>query len=184
MRIARIAVVPVKLKPTPVETELRSDLVLVPELTPRSLWGKGACDVLPPQRWKAICEDLLAQTGQKCAVCSGSDGLLCSECWQFDDELGVAMITGFRVLCARCDNVVHMGRAIRLGFGAQTLERLCRVNGIDPFHALALFGHAMNLWRSRSRRQWRIVVDGRLLERYPDLMLLGFDPKAAPATIN
>jgi hypothetical protein len=170
-------------QPEPLDTGV-AHLVLVPELLPRPLWGKGLSERMPPEQWTALCNEVLAQSGERCSACSADGRLLCCERWTYDDENSVAILDGFRVLCEGCENVLHMGRAVRLGHGAQALERLCRVNRIDPYHALALFGEAVNLWRRRSQRDWRIAVASHLLRQYPALLALVSDRPASAHDIN
>ena len=65
-----------------------------------------------------------------------------------------------------------MGRAVRRGFGKAAIAQLVKVNVIGAREAKMLYRSAMDAWRRRNKKQWRIVVEKSLMERYPELAIL------------
>jgi hypothetical protein len=65
-----------------------------------------------------------------------------------------------------------MGRAVRRGFGNAAIAQLVKVNVIGAREAKMLYRSAMDVWRRRNKKQWRIVVEKSLMERYPELAIL------------
>ncbi len=52
------------------------------------------------------------------------------------------------------------------------IAQLCKVNGITVQEAGMLYRRAMDKWKQRSKRGWRVVVAKPLIERYPELTVL------------
>jgi len=110
-----------------------------------------------------------------CQVCSAgasASALNCHELWDYDDDQGTATLVGLRIQCRNCDSAVHMGRAVRLGFGNAALGQLVKVNLIGAREAKMLYRSALDEWRRRNKKQWRIVVAKSLMEKYPELAIL------------
>ena len=152
---------------------MNKDLKLVPHLVPKPLWGKSAANLLPRASWDRIRADILTAANHKCQVCKEKSRMLsCHEMWLYDDKNGVATLVEFRMQCRDCDQVVHMGRAVKHGGGRAALIHLCRINFISPKEGRAIYDGAMADWKERSKRTWRIDVAKALLERYPQLSAL------------
>lgn len=83
--------------------------------------------------------------------------------------------------CRNCDGAVHMGRTVkrggRTGYIA-AIAQLCKVNGIGVPEAKMLYRHAMDEWKQRGEKEWRIIVAKSFLERYPELAVL--EPNSNP----
>lgn len=122
--------------------------------------------------------DALEAANSTCEVCSFApspiygDPLTCHEVWHYDDKRGIATLTGLKIHCTKCDSAVHMGMAAAYGGYDAAIAQLCKVNGIGPQAAQELFAAAMNLWKKRSKKKWRIKVAKTLLKRYPQLVAL------------
>jgi hypothetical protein len=65
-----------------------------------------------------------------------------------------------------------MGRAVKRGLGNAAIAQLVKVNVIGPREAKMLYRSAMDQWRQRNKKQWRIVVAKSLVGRYPELAIL------------
>jgi len=107
-----------------------------------------------------------------CCDAESGSALNCHELWDYDDEHGTATLVGLRMQCRNCDSAVHMGRAVKRGFGNAAIAQLVKVNVIGPREAKMLYRGAMDEWRRRNKKQWRIVVAESLVERYPELAIL------------
>ena len=148
---------------------------LRPHLVPKPLWGKSAANLLKRADWERIRREALQAARHACQVCSDAEsasGLNCHELWDYDDEHGTATLVGLRIQCRNCDSAVHMGRAVRRGFSDTAIAQLVKVNGISPREAKTLYRSAMDEWKRRNKKHWRIVVAKSLVERYPELTIL------------
>jgi Bles03-like protein len=147
---------------------------LRPELVPKPLFGFSAYRLLGRgAKWKAIRQDALRATRNRCSVCgAGGKGLSCHECWDYDDERRRATLTALVIHCPDCDMATHMGRAVQHGQEEAAVAQLCKVNGCAPDGARKLFAEAMKVWRHRSGYDWTTFVTDTLLTRYPALSVL------------
>lgn len=146
-----------------------------PGLIPEPLWSISAAALLGRKSaaWRQIRSDALAGAGDACSACgevaAGGKHMVCDELWDYDEQHGVAILTGVRILCPACDFARHFARAAQLGKGADAIATLARVNGISTAEARALQDEAVAEWKRRSRRAWTVRVSGELLRRYPAL---------------
>lgn len=148
-------------------------LKLMPHLIPKPLWGKSAANLLQRAAWARIRSDALEAARHACEVCSAFGGTMTwHELWDYDDKRGTATLIGLRIQCRDCDCAVHMGRARKRGFGDVALAQLVKVNGISVREAKLLYVSALDKWKQRNKREWRIVVANSLLERYLELATL------------
>jgi len=149
-------------------------LKLTPHLVPKPLWGKSAANLLKRGAWERIRRDALEAARHTCQVCSdpATTSDPCHELWDYDDERGTATLVGLRIQCRNCDSAVHMGRAVKKGLGNAAIAQLVKVNRIGPREVKVLYRSAMDEWRQRNKKQWRIAVAKPLLERYPELAIL------------
>lgn len=155
-------------------------LRLTPHLVPKALWGKNAHQLFGRRAlWKKMRSDSLEAAHHACEVCSFAPSpihgapLTRHEVWHYDDKRCVATLTGLKIHCTKCDSAVHMGMAVVYGGHDMAIAQLCKVNGIGLQEAEELFAAEMVLWKNRSKKKWRIAVAKPLLERYPQLAVLG-----------
>jgi len=160
---------------TRAEVTVAQELKLTPHLVPKPLWGKSAANLLSRTAWDRIRADTLEVAHHTCKVCSDSSPettLICHELWEYDDANGTATLVGLRIQCRNCDRAVHMGRAVKKGYGDEAIAQLVKVNGIGAREAGVLYRTAFDEWKLRNKKEWRIVVAKSLLERYPELATL------------
>jgi len=155
---------------------------LKPELVPEPLWEISACRLLrPPSLWRAIRSDVLERAGHRCQTCTETTPpLYCHEQWRYEDAKCKAILTGFRIVCQKCNRAVHMGLAHSRGELPEALAQLGRVNAITEAEATRMFERASATWEKRSLKNWRVNVRPRLLKAFPQLRLLvGIDTRSA-----
>jgi len=155
---------------------------LKPELVPQPLWGINACKLLRPQSlWRCIRSAELERAGQRCEACTEITApLYCHEQWRYDDRRRKAILTGFRIVCKKCNRAVHMGLAHSHGELPAALAHLARVNSITEAEANRMFERASATWERRSLKNWRVTVRPRLLKAFPQLrVLVGIDAHSA-----
>jgi hypothetical protein len=163
---------PKKKHPGSTSVTISQELKLMPHLVPKPLWGKSAANLLRRAVWERIRRDALEAARYACQVCfdaTSVSALNCHELWDYDHERGTATLVGLRMQCRNCDSAVHMGRAVKRDFGNAAVAQLVKVNAIGAHEAKMLYRNAMDEWRQRNKKQWRIVVAKSLLERYPEL---------------
>ena len=93
-------------------------IALAPRLVPRPLWRRSAANLLDDDVWRGVRAEVVAEHDSTCAVCGHRQRrwMVCDEDWRYallnrgtPDERGVARLVGLRLLCPRCDRVVHLG---------------------------------------------------------------------------
>jgi hypothetical protein len=156
-------------------------LRVIPILVPRPFWRATAYRLLGRgTTWKRIRQAILEDCGNACGICGSSGGrLTCHEQWKYSDEDGIAELVGFTATCDPCDAVMHIGRTSQYGGLDAALAHLAKLNDITLNAARAVIDEAMNQWRKRNGREWRIAVGPKLLGRFPSLAVLT-DPKSEP----
>jgi hypothetical protein len=160
---------------------------LEPELVPQPLWGISACNLLRPQsRWRAIRSIALERAGHRCEACTEiSTPLYCHEQWLYDIRKSKVTLTGFRIVCKNCNRVVHIGLAYRRGELPEALSQLARVNAISEAQAKQMYARASVIWRSRSRKDWKVNVKPQILKLFPQLdVLVGIDTSTFASSWN
>jgi hypothetical protein len=149
---------------------------LSPQLVPKPLWGISGHRKLHRDSWRRIRQDALETAGYRCEICGASPplggSLTCHEVWRYDDRCATATLVRFEIHCADCDTVTHLGRAMKHGEGNFAFEQLCKVNGITRPEARQVYTRAVTIWKDRNTKDWRVVVDETLLQRYPCLAVL------------
>lgn len=158
---------------------------LAPRLVPRPLWGRSAARLLDDEEWRAIRATVVTAADSSCAVCGHRQRrwMVCDEDWRYElldpgtpDERGVARLVDLRLLCPRCDRVVHLGHTeTRHGRdGADdALAHAARVNGIGVEDARLLAEAAFEAWaRLSSIQRWRVEVAPALAARHPRLRVV------------
>ncbi len=160
-------------------------IVLAPRLVPRPLWGRSAARLLDEDRWRAVRAVVVDEHDGACAVCGHRQRrwMVCDEDWRYallgrgtTDERGHARLVALRLLCPRCDRVVHLGHTeSRHGSrGAdEALAHGARVNGIGVADMRLLAEAAFEAWaRLSAVRTWTVDVDADLEARVGDLAIV------------
>lgn len=159
-------------------------LVLTPRLVPRPLWGRSAARLLDEDDWRAVRREVVDEAASCCAVCGHRQRrwMVCDEDWRYSlehggsGERGRAVLVGLRLLCPRCDRVVHLGHTeSRHGRdGADdALRHGAAVNGVSVEDMRLLAEVAFESWaRLSGVRHWVVEVDPTLASRFPDVRVV------------
>ncbi len=131
------------------------------DLVPGSSWGNNLRNMLGRTEWDKLRAQMLAERGNKCAVCGSSERLQCHEVWAFDDKKRVQSLRGFQASCSLCHLASHFGLAETLAQqGHVNLENVIahflKVNRISKEQFETEKTKAFALWRKRSEREWKI----------------------------
>ncbi|WP_130419075.1 hypothetical protein [Edaphobacter modestus] len=124
--------------------------------------------------WKKIRDAALVEAGHRCIVCRQRGKILfCHEKWRFSDQRTTVKLSGFEMVCERCNSVLHAGRSILAGYVDDVVGHLCRINKCDEIVAAKILSKAFDKWNLRSqKKRWKIEVTQALLKRYPELVAL------------
>ncbi len=149
-------------------------LKLKPELVPEALWGLSAYRLLSGPEWTKIRRTVLTGQEKQCSVCGikRDKGMFCHEVWNYQDQNGLAVLTGFAILCPKCNLVHHLGLAGALGLAEVALEHMAAVNAISAEEVDAIVRQAICHWKFRSQQSWKLAVDPDLLSRFPELAVV------------
>ncbi len=163
-------------------------LVLAPRLVPRPLWGRSGAQLLEQEVWRAIRAEVVADADSSCATCGHRQRrwMVCDEDWRYGvtgsgpDRAGVAVLAGLRLLCPRCDRVVHLGHTEsahgRTG-ADDALAHGARVNGVSVADMQLLAEASFEGWAQLSGiTRWTVRVDDALVARFPALRVVESGP--------
>ncbi len=129
--------------------------------------------------WEQIRRDFLSTAQHRCAACGVARRVLgCHGKWTYNDRLAIATLTNFVILCADCAVATHIAQSIRRGFGGRVIRQLSRVNRISLADAEGLARKALTIWKERNKKSWCLHVAPDLLDHYPQLHELSFQPRA------
>lgn len=158
-------------------------LKLMPELVPAPLFHQSAHNIFKKdKRWKRIRGDTLAKGNGLCCACGSDQNPQCNEIWNYHDneEIGLAELVGFEILCRDCHAAHHIGRIISLHDKLVTervLTHLAQINELTSAKAKALVANCMRIHVARSQKPWTMKVAEHLLSAYPELSLLNTGPQ-------
>lgn len=159
----------------------RKRIRLKPELVPRTLWGRSVYQKLRSQGrrrvWECIRADVLKRAKGKCQICGHyqKKGMICHEKWKYDKKALNASLTGFKIVCPMCNNVLHFGRTMAVLWekNPQILEdvllHVSEVNQVNRDQASKILDDGMWAWVEIADEEWKINIDPKLVSRYPDL---------------
>lgn len=131
-------------------------------LIPASAWGRNVRAVVSQQIW----EDLRWQFGASRYSLNPTDPnrsfLVCETCgvekkvdihlhelWEFNDQLLVQKLVGFKAVCENCHNAIHFGRAMKVGLGEDAIDQLAKVNEWTDKQILSHIEKSAKLWEKR-----------------------------------
>jgi hypothetical protein len=152
-----------------------TQLLLLPELVPKPLWGKSVFRTIPKREWNKIREIVMAESEGRCQICGtlNEKGMTCHEIWSYGDSEQRAILTGFRITCRECSLAHHIGLAKRQGLEEAAIQQLLKVNRISLLEAKQLIAEAKAKWRHRNEHEWKVFVSSELIKRFPILSEFG-----------
>jgi len=92
------------------------------DLVPLKSWGKSLSQLARTKgagfgsTWNRIRERELERCSYRCEICGASrkkGELFCHEKWFYDESDYAQRLTGYEVVCADCNLILHMGRTRR-----------------------------------------------------------------------
>jgi hypothetical protein len=133
---------------------------LVFELVPSTCWGSNVRDIVPRARWNELRRATYRAHDHRCQVCCErpDQPVHCHEHWRYDARTFTQRLHGLLCLCPACHDVMHFGRALRVGRDDEALRHLMRVNGWTREHAERYAGRAVRLFQLRSLVEWSLDV--------------------------
>jgi len=141
-------------------------LVLSIELIPKSSWGVSLANLLDKPTWDKIRKQAYNKADHTCEICEATGiEVHAHEVWKFDDKKRTQTLRNIVCICVDCHEVIHYGRSEKV-YGVRRLKQLrnhwCEVNGRKENEFYQHFGESMEIWKRRSKHQYKVVV-GRTL---------------------
>ncbi len=129
---------------------------LTVELVPSTAWGSNVRSRVRRSVWDRLRRAAYAAADYRCECCQAEGRLEAHEVWAYDDAGRVQRLVRLLALCQPCHLVKHYGRAMNMGYEADALAQLRRVNGWTEAQALAHVAEAFEVWRRRSAAPWTV----------------------------
>jgi 5-methylcytosine-specific restriction endonuclease McrA len=123
------------------------------ELVPKPLWKMSLAETLKRSAWDKLRRPCLEAAGHRCEIC-GKPGNQAHEVWSYDDHGHVQTLVRLICLCADCHGVEHWGRTTVVGYRAQALAHIKRVNGWNDAQVQAHEAASFRQWKARSDHPW------------------------------
>lgn len=148
---------------------------LVPDLVPRSLWGKNIRNSVPHNIWrKEIRQKVILREKNVCQGCGAiyEKRMICHEVWNYDHKNHIAKLSGFSLICGDCNLVFHFGFASTKDLEDKAIQHMMHVNSISEEEALRVIDAAIEVFNQRSLiDDWEISLSQEVKEEFPFLSL-------------
>lgn len=144
---------------------------LVIELVPSTVWYSSLYRLLPKNEWGRLKDRVFAEEGRECYICGSKQRpFSLHEFWEYDDDKHIQKLSGVHHLCNLCHKIKHIGlwchtpdgikKLKEEGLGRDDLiEHFCVVNKCSKEEFLEHEDKAFDLWRERSKHQWKQDLD-------------------------
>lgn len=128
------------------------------DLIPRSCWFTNARTCIDARDWERVRQMVLQRADRTCEACKDSSNprLEVHERWKFIARTHVQTLRRLILLCARCHEATHFGRASIIGRGEEAMAHLRRVTGMTKSQATAHLERAFARWTERSDQSWEL----------------------------
>jgi hypothetical protein len=131
------------------------------ELVPRTCWYANVRSNVSIREWDYLRRESYKQAGYVCEICGGigpTHPVECHEVWEYDDKVLTQTLIRLISLCPGCHEVKHIGLAQIKGNADRAIAHLMRVNDLSEPSANVVIQRAFNLWRKRSRYDWKLDI--------------------------
>lgn len=135
------------------------------ELVPRTAWYTNVRSNVSKDEWDRLRKKSYALANNVCEICGDTGksqgykhNVECHEIWDYDDANKAQTLTGLISLCPYCHKCKHPGLAQINGELNIVINQLMKVNNISKDDAEKLIDEAFNLWRERSKHEWKLDI--------------------------
>jgi hypothetical protein len=141
------------------------------ELIPSTVWFSSIYQIYKRSnqlgKWRKIKKELFKKEGQQCWICGEKgDRLEAHEFWKYDDENHIQKLIAIHHLCGMCHRVKHIGFWCYTEDGRRQLAKpgltkedlvnhFCKVNGCSKKVFEEHLQKAFEIWRERSKHEWK-----------------------------
>jgi len=130
------------------------------DLIPETSWYQNTRTILREESWERVRRMVYRRAGFQCEAChvQRADGarLEAHERWSYKG--GTQELRRLICLCSDCHTSTHFGLANIRGVAEQARQHLMTVTGMSDGQADAHIEAAFDVWRLRSRLNWRVDV--------------------------
>jgi hypothetical protein len=135
------------------------------ELVPKTAWYTNVRSNVSSQQWDIIRKKSYAIANNLCEICNDTGksqgykhNVECHEIWQYDDIHKTQTLTNLISLCPYCHKCKHPGLAQMNGEINIVINQLMKVNNISKDEAINYITESFNIWRERSKHQWKLDI--------------------------
>ncbi|AJQ97492.1 3'-5' exonuclease [Gynuella sunshinyii] len=163
---------------------------IIPELIPKTMWGKNVRAIISKQNWDALrwsfgaikfpppfTTSAVTDLGLprpnwndeiKCQICGKKqDSLELHELWEYENELNVQKLIGFVSVCEDCHLSLHLGFANTVNKGEKAKNHLIKLNKWTDKEAEKNINSIYKKWLERSQHEYTLNID-YLKKWFPD----------------
>lgn len=163
---------------------------ILPELIPKTMWGKNVRAVISRQNWDALrwsfgatkfphwyATSAATELGLMrprrdeeicCQICSQKqDNLELHELWEYDDKQNVQKLVGLVSVCEDCHLSLHLGFASTANMAERAQNHLIKLNRWSKAEAKQRIRDIFTTWRKRSQHEYQLNID-YLKQWFPD----------------
>jgi hypothetical protein len=102
------------------------------EVLPKTCWNSNLRTKLKKGDWDKIRKNVYAKEGMRCHICEiQCDSIDAHEVWEFDEIKHIQRLTEIIGVCKLCHNVIHYGRAQKVGYEKEAREQFIKVNACE-----------------------------------------------------
>jgi hypothetical protein len=151
----------------------KSKPILEVELIPSTCHFSNVRTTVTTKEWDKIRHISYEAAGHVCEICKDTGknqgykhNVECHEIWKYDDKKHIQKLIGLISLCPTCHQVKHIGRAIAIGKQNEAIGQLLKVNKWTPEEAAAHIAESFELYKERSKYQWKLDISTLKKEPY------------------
>ena len=139
------------------------------ELVPTTCWFTNVRTCVSPQDWERLRRMITRRANFACEACGAREDrarrlwLEAHERWSYDVRASAQTLRRLVCLCSACHLVTHFGLANVEGRTDEAFAHLRSVTGMTEPDARRHIAVAFDLWKARSRRNWKLDLSALTL---------------------
>lgn len=156
----------------------------VPDLIPRSMWGKNVRSEFA-EDWPSISAQVREKNGFRCESCGhrgvDTSEMHCHEEWRWGIDkdtgiTGVQQLVALRCICQKCHDFIHIGRSMKAlpkDYVVEVIQHAGNSLRASEQEIIRLCEKAFKQWEKKNEIEWRLdmsaLKDLRLRNVSPEI---------------